>query len=205
MTKAWNKGIEIAKGDYIAVVNNDVVVPPKWSVSLIEVLDTHQNAGMVSPMTYWIIKNIYFQYNALENFDKTFQKQIVLGDHFFYVKDSRYRDKRTIMRRDDINTNAEFFQYKSQDVDRRDYVQLRYPMFPKNSVWPLADIAALLSHCKINFELEYASNINASDFREKDMIFIGSFHTLGAFAQTFRNSNFTYDVYPNQLHRAAIS
>ncbi len=127
------------------------------------------------------------------------EKQIVLGDHFFYVKDSRFRDKRTIMRRDDINTIDEFMQYKSQDINRRDYVQLRYPMFPKNSVWPLADISALLSHCNITFELEYASNINAADFREKDMIFIGSFHTLGAFTQTFRNSNFSYDVYPNQL------
>jgi hypothetical protein len=132
-------------------------------------------------------------------FDSPFQKQVVLGDHFFYVKDSRDRDKRTILRRDDINSNDEFFQYKSQDISRRDYVQLRYPMFPKNSVWPLADIAALFSYCDIDFELEYASNINASDFREKDMIFIGSFHTLGAFAQTFRNSNFTYKVYPNQL------
>ena len=127
------------------------------------------------------------------------EKQIVLGDHFFFVKDSRFRDRRTIMRRDDINSPPEFLQYKSEDMSRRDFVQLRYPMFPKNSVWPMADIAALLSHCRIDFHLEYASNVNASDFRDKDMIFIGSFHTLGAFEQTFRNSMFSYQVYPNQL------
>lgn len=161
-----------------------------------------------------VLSNAYFIWRTLEYkkfhtpiksavwqdfFQSDFDKQIVLGDHFFFVKDSRDRDKRTIMRQDNINSVEDFNAYKSQDVNRRDYVQLRYPMFPKNSVWPLADISALLSQCDIDFELEYASNINAVDFREKDMIFIGSLHTLGAFAQTFRSSNFSYKVYPNEL------
>ena len=169
---------------------------------------------LVMPLFLLLVSNLFFIYDGVlkqkrlpelksavwnDFFNSGGLKQIVLGDHFFFVKDSRYRDKRTIMRRDDINSNQEFLDYKSGDIDRGNFVQLRYPMFPKNSVWPLADIASLLSRSNINFQLEYTSNISASDFRDKDMIFIGSFHTLGAFSQTFHNSNFTYKVYPNQL------
>ncbi|MBN1481605.1 hypothetical protein EH223_04510 [candidate division KSB1 bacterium] len=126
-------------------------------------------------------------------------KQIVLGDHFFFVKDSNNRQKRTILRRDDVNSVLEFQQYKAESIERRNYVQLRYPMFPKNSVWPMADLVALLSCAQVDYSLEYCSNIKASDFRDKDMLFVGSFHTLGAFEQTFRNSHFSYQVYPNGL------
>ncbi len=126
-------------------------------------------------------------------------KQIVLGDHFFFVKDSHDRVQRTILRRDDINSIQEFQDYKAESINRRNYVQLRYPMFPKNSVWPFADLVALLSTAQADYSLEYGSNVKASDFREKDMLFVGSFHTLGAFEQTFRNSHFRFHVYPNGL------
>lgn len=126
-------------------------------------------------------------------------KQIVLGDHFFFIKDSHDWEKRTIMRRDDINSTQEFMDYKEADIDRRSYVKLRYPMFPRNSVWPFADIVTLFSDSHIDFQLDFASNVNASDFKDKDMIFMGSFHTLATFDQTFRNSHFSYSVYPNVL------
>ncbi len=126
-------------------------------------------------------------------------KQIVLGDHFFFVKDSHDRDKRLILRRDDVNSIQEFQDYRAASIDRRNYVQLRYPMFPKNSVWPMADLVALVSGSQADYALQYCSNVKASDFQEKDMLFVGSFHTLGAFEQTFRNSRFQFHVYPNGL------
>jgi len=126
-------------------------------------------------------------------------KNIVLGDHFFYLKDSNDREKRTILRRDDINSFRDFQTFKADNIERRNYVQLRYPLFPRNSVWPMADIVRMFSKTNLDFTLEYCSNVKASDFRDKDMLFIGSFHTLGAFEQTFRNSHFSYQVYPNVL------
>lgn len=126
-------------------------------------------------------------------------KQIVLGDHFFFVKDSRDREKRTIMRRDDVNSEQEFQNFKAQSLDRRNYVELRYPMFPKNSVWPMADLVALLSWARADYALEYCSDVQAADFKDKDLLFVGSFHTLGAFEQTFRNSHFSFKINPNEL------
>ncbi|MBD3361201.1 glycosyltransferase [Candidatus Woesearchaeota archaeon] len=77
LAKAWNKGIELSKGKYVAVVNNDTVVPPNWFKLLKETLDKNKKAGMVSPITYWLIKG-YFSYGNLRNFDKTFSKPFKL-------------------------------------------------------------------------------------------------------------------------------
>jgi len=126
-------------------------------------------------------------------------KQIVLGDHFFYVKDDDVLPLRTIMRRDDINSETEFNAFKSEDIERRNYIPLRFPMFPRNSVWPFSDIITLFVKTDQTYKLNYASNVTASDIKNEDIIFVGSFHTLAAFDQTFRKSKFQYQVYPNIL------
>ena len=176
-----------------------------------------RTSRLLLPLILLICTNLFFVYRFVKNhsdhqskaavqspiwgnfFSNGIPKQIVLGDHFFFVKDSGDREKRTIMRRDDVNSIQEFQEYKSENINRRNYVQLRYPMFPKNSVWPMADLVALLSCARTDFSLEYCSNVKASDFRDKDLMFVGSFHTLGAFDQTFRASHFKYQVYPNGL------
>ncbi len=60
LAAAWNKGVARAKGSFIAVMNNDIVVPPQWSRRLIKTLRTHPRAGMVTPLTFWLLKG-YFQ------------------------------------------------------------------------------------------------------------------------------------------------
>lgn len=93
LVKAWNEAIRQSKGEYIAIVNNDVVVPPNWFEPLKEVLDSHKKAGMVSPITFWLMKSIFI-YGNLRNFDKTFKnpftlekfKDIVWGEFCIYKR-----------------------------------------------------------------------------------------------------------------------
>ncbi|MCL5267267.1 MAG: glycosyltransferase [Bacteroidetes bacterium] len=49
-----NQGIEIAKGDYIVLLNNDVVVTNDWLEGLIECSEADTRVGIVGPMTNWI-------------------------------------------------------------------------------------------------------------------------------------------------------
>ena len=132
-------------------------------------------------------------------FDSKNPKQVVLGDHFFYVKDHNEFDKRTIMRRDDVNNLQDFERFRSLDAEGGNYTPLKYPMFPRNSVWPFSDVVRMLVLAGQPFSLNYASNVTAPDLLENDMVFVGSFHTLGTLDQTLRNSNFRYTVYPNSL------
>ncbi len=93
LVKAWNQGIQLSKGEYIAIVNNDMVVPPHWFESLKDVLEKHKDAGMVSPLTFWLLKSVFIHGN-LQNFDKSFKhpfklqkfKDIVWGEFCLYKK-----------------------------------------------------------------------------------------------------------------------
>jgi hypothetical protein len=94
LAKAWNKGIILSKGNYVAIVNNDVIFPPNWFEPLKQVLDSNAKAGMVSPMTYWILRDGYFKYKALKNLDKAFSrpfklkkfKQLVWGEFCLFKR-----------------------------------------------------------------------------------------------------------------------
>ncbi len=46
-----NQGMEIVKGDYIVLLNNDVIVPDEWLEGLIECAESHPSIGIVGPMS----------------------------------------------------------------------------------------------------------------------------------------------------------
>jgi GT2 family glycosyltransferase len=49
--RAVNQGCLAARGQYIALCNNDILVPPGWLEALAGVLDTHPEIAIVSPVT----------------------------------------------------------------------------------------------------------------------------------------------------------
>ena len=49
--KGCNQGIEASKGEFILLLNNDVVVADGWLSGLIECLNMRPDAGIVGPMT----------------------------------------------------------------------------------------------------------------------------------------------------------
>jgi hypothetical protein len=124
---------------------------------------------------------------------------VVLGDHFFYIKDHTDLTNRTIMRRDDINSLEEYQEYLQKIPDSYNYRVLSYQLFPKNSIWPFSELHPVLSYLKEKYELKAASLVTASDIINNNIIFLGSFHTLAIFKDTFRNSNFDFHVYPNVI------
>ncbi|MBN1783237.1 hypothetical protein JW948_19030 [bacterium] len=172
----------------------------------------------ITPLLILLVSNIYFiirltRQNPVPRDNKFYRqneiwgsfftspnsKQLVLGDHFFFVKDDADLDRRILLRKDDINSLTEFNDFKSLQPDGQRYIALRFPMFPRNSVWPCMDIIRLFINADQPFELNYASNITAMDIKNDDILFVGSFHTLASFDQTFRKSIFSYQVYPNML------
>jgi GT2 family glycosyltransferase len=72
LAAAWNKGIALAKGKYIAIANNDIVVPPDWFSPLKRIFEKDRKAGMVSPLTYWILRH-NLKYRRLKSLDATFR------------------------------------------------------------------------------------------------------------------------------------
>jgi len=93
LSKAWNKGIGFSEGKYVAVTNNDVVVPPNWFAPLKQTLDRNPKAGMVSPITLWLLQG-YFRNSLVKKLDKNFEKpyklqkfkEIVWGEFMLFKR-----------------------------------------------------------------------------------------------------------------------
>lgn len=51
VARGWNQGLGEARGDFVAVCNNDVVLSPGWLGRLIAVLESDARLGMVVPVT----------------------------------------------------------------------------------------------------------------------------------------------------------
>ncbi len=49
--KGCNQGIEVASGEYILLLNNDVVVTEEWLSGMLECLNSSPDIGIVGPMT----------------------------------------------------------------------------------------------------------------------------------------------------------
>jgi O-antigen biosynthesis protein len=93
LSKAWNKGIKLSEGQYVAITNNDVVVPPNWFAKLKQTLDKNPKAGMVSPLTLWLLQG-YFRNSLVKKMDKNFKKpyklqkfkEIVWGEFMLFKR-----------------------------------------------------------------------------------------------------------------------
>lgn len=127
------------------------------------------------------------------------QKMIILGNHYFYVQNSTSSTNRILMRRDDINSSEDFNNYRATHPELYNSRELPYPLFPKNSVWPIIDLLYIFHKQDISFIPKYTSSVTAIEIQNYNAIFVGSFHTLGAFGKLFSNSRFAYTVYPNKL------
>lgn len=48
--RAWNQGLRLARGRFIAVCNDDVVLTPGWLEAMVEALEADPEAGIVCPV-----------------------------------------------------------------------------------------------------------------------------------------------------------
>ena len=79
--KGCNQGIAAARGEYLLLLNNDVVVTPHWLFGMLECLNRNSDIGIVGPMTNQIsgIQKIpqvpYQSLDQLEEFVSTFREK----------------------------------------------------------------------------------------------------------------------------------
>ncbi|MEW6042544.1 MAG: glycosyltransferase [Elusimicrobiota bacterium] len=77
----WNQGIKCASGDYILILNNDVIVTDDWLENMVECLERNKESGAVGPMSNYVAghqleSNItYVSLNELYSFAKEYHSK----------------------------------------------------------------------------------------------------------------------------------
>jgi len=81
LAKGWNQGIEESRGEYILLLNNDVVVAEGWLSGLLDCLKHAPSAGIVGPMTndvsgpQRVISEEYTSVDSLDKFSAQFREK----------------------------------------------------------------------------------------------------------------------------------
>jgi GT2 family glycosyltransferase len=76
---AWNQGIRASAGDYIVILNNDIIVPPKWLENLVGVLEKNPDIYYVSPLYERLEMAPDYEKRAAELAEK---EPGIVSDHF---------------------------------------------------------------------------------------------------------------------------
>ncbi|MFW9829032.1 MAG: glycosyltransferase family 2 protein [Candidatus Thorarchaeota archaeon] len=84
-----NKAIKTAKGDYICLLNFDVVLSPDYVERMVEFLEKYPNAGMISPRIK-ILDNEALLWNAGSFID--YKSAIVIGNRGYLEYDPHNRE-----------------------------------------------------------------------------------------------------------------
>ena len=87
-----NKAIKIAKGDYICLLNYDVIVNPDFLEKMVAFLETHPDAGMITPkIRVYKDKKILWNTGTFINF----KSSILIGNRGYLEydpQDKKYND-----------------------------------------------------------------------------------------------------------------
>jgi GT2 family glycosyltransferase len=49
--KECNQGIDVSKGEFIVLLNNDTIVTKNWLKNMVDFMNNHEDAGIAGPVT----------------------------------------------------------------------------------------------------------------------------------------------------------
>lgn len=164
------------------------------TVGIIYLLSLLSNAnnGLAKSVDNEVFNSMYNDFISSSN-----PKLITLGDDFIYFSDfSEFKTTpiRRMIRNSAINTEAEFEEFKSQDEERIHLKKLPFSFFNQASIWPLPKIVILLNSLNLEYSLKSSTMLNSNDIKNNDVIFIGSFWTLGILNQFLKDENIAFNI-----------
>jgi hypothetical protein len=124
-------------------------------------------------------------------------KLISLGDDFIYYSDfSEFNTTsiRKMYRNSNINREEEFEKFKLANPEIEDMKKLPFSFFNQAAVWPLPYLVKSLHDYDIDYVIKSATSLNSNDLKSTDIIFLGSFWTLGILDHVINDLGITYNI-----------
>jgi hypothetical protein len=124
---------------------------------------------------------------------------IVIGDYFI-VKESIYPNRYRYSRDSRINSEVDFNLFLEQYPQNKDvYYKTSHTFTGKFAPVCMNEMNKLLLNFNKSVEVILSSDFQWHDLQNYNVIYIGSFKSLGLMKNLMKNSNFEFVVYPNEL------
>ncbi len=129
---------------------------------------------------------------------------IVMGDIFLFTEYDSVLDQSRMIRDSRINSeedlDALIEEYPS--MVQRNIAPAENPLLTKSQVLSLKEIVPLANNLRSNNTIRIMSRMNSEELRDKDVIFIGLFKTLGLLEYVFDSSHFQLtSTYAQIIHK----
>jgi len=124
-------------------------------------------------------------------------KLVTLGDDFIYYSDfSEFKTTsiRKMYRNSNINSEEQFEKFKSEDPSKENFKKLPFSFFNQAAVWPLPYLVNLLDDFKTEYIIKGTTALNSNDLKAHDIIFLGSYWTLGILEQIIDDLGIGYNI-----------
>jgi len=118
---------------------------------------------------------------------------ITFGNLFTFYEYRKNLDRIRLVRDDMINTNDELEQFISfHSLNPDEYSIPDWEIVPKSSIWNLFRLQPLFTNRKKDFKLRTTNEIEWSDIKNYNLVYIGHFHNLNILNEIYPSLHFKH-------------
>lgn len=124
---------------------------------------------------------------------------VVIGDYYL-VKDNSIQNHIRYTRDSRINSDVDFNEFLKEfpQFENKSY-KTKHTLLGKYAPFCLIELTNILKSTNKSFEIILASDFQWSNIQNYNIIYIGSFKSLGIMNELLKKSNFEFKVLPNEL------
>ncbi len=127
---------------------------------------------------------------------------IVPGNNFFFAMQSGLVNETIIARNTEINSINDFNQFVKSHPQLSDSIWVGdYAFLGKESAWSLNHLLPVFFSAHKKVELVISSQLSWDDFQKYNIVYIGSYKSLGLLNTLLTNLDFSYTLYPHRVMR----
>ena len=124
---------------------------------------------------------------------------VVVGDYYL-VKDTSFADRVRYVRDSRINSDDDYAEFRNEYPNQNfNFDKINHTLLGKFAPYCINELSNFfaLHHKKV--EIIMASDFQWHDINNKNIIYVGSFKSLGTLNNLLKNSDFKFYAFPNEL------
>ncbi|MBN2281086.1 MAG: winged helix-turn-helix domain-containing protein [Candidatus Marinimicrobia bacterium] len=127
---------------------------------------------------------------------------IVIGDYYLYRLENLFGEQSHLYIRDyKINSDNDLEEFVAKkQPDSVSVKMTNHTLLGKMAPWTVSELTRIMTLCRQEFDLKLSSALQWQDLDKYNIIFIGTFKSLGILNELVSDRNFSYTIQPNTLN-----